>query len=633
MKIAYSNLINFFEEHPTIEEISNHLFQLGHENEIVGDILDIEFTPNRGDCLSLLGLARDLGVFYNVIEPQNYYEDYIAPLDINFKNHSPEDCPNISFLRIEVDEIPKKYKSYLEDYFSVFKLNKNNFFTDISNYIAYEMGQPTHCYDISNINGDIEFISDDINEDFETLLDKKITLSGKNCIFRSNNEVINLAGIMGGKSTACKKNTTNVLIECAYFKPESIIGKAQKYNLHSDASYKFERGVDPSMQEQVLRRFIKIVSDHTNIKVVEYTNFLSKEPPLKKIKFDSQKIQNIIGTQVQDKIYRDSLTKIGFEIKENEIIVPTFRHDVVHQNDLSEEMARIIGYDNIKPVSFKINKIKSSKNIDKENLLRYFFASKGFNEVINMPFTSRNISSLRIDNPLDSNRGFLRTTLEQSLIENLLYNEKRQKESIKLFEISDIYSINKDGRVEVDKYLGVVVSGRVGNNYKEFSLKLDSQYLVELFKIDKSEVFEVSRDGLDTKIKNKIFMVLLKFNELNEKFDKLENQEIQKINFKKYDQISDFPSSTRDLSFVLSDEIKIKKLEDIILNFKTDNLISAFVFDFYNNKKNNQIKIGFRLTFNSKNKTLTVDDVDSEIDYIVKSCMEIGGVEIPGYTK
>ena len=203
-------------------------------------------------------------------------------------------------MTIEVDEVPIVYKDYLESYFNTFKINKNNFFTDVSNYIAYEMGQPTHCYDNSLIHGGIEFTSNIINEYFETLLDKTITLEGTNCVFKSNKEVINLAGVMGGKSTACNKDTKSVLIECAYFKPESIIGKAQKYNLHSDASYKFERGVDPEIQEQTLRRFIKIVSEHTTIKDIKFKNFSSKESLLKKIKFDHERIQNILGTEIQE---------------------------------------------------------------------------------------------------------------------------------------------------------------------------------------------------------------------------------------------------------------------------------------------------------------------------------------------
>ena len=632
MKIAYSHLVSFFEEKPSIEEVSNHLFQLGHENEIVDDILDIEFTPNRGDCLSLLGLARDLGTFYTISEQLTYYEDDLAPLEINFTNYSVNDCPNISFLVIEVDEVPIVYKDYLESYFSTFKINKNNFFTDISNYIAYEMGQPTHCYDNSLINGGIEFTSDNINEDFETLLDKTITLEGTNCVFKSNNEVINLAGVMGGKSTACNKDTKSVLIECAYFKPESIIGTAQKYNLHSDASYKFERGVDPEIQEQTLRRFIKIVSEHTTIKDIKFKNFSSKESPLKKIKFDHERIQNILGTEIQEETYKDSITKIGFEVENDEVIIPSFRHDIIHQNDLAEEMARIVGYDNIQAADFKITNSESNKNFDEENTLRYFLAGHGFNEVINMPFTSNSPASLEIDNPLDSNRSFFRTTLKNSLIDNLLYNEKRQKESIKLFEISDIYSIDSNGEIEVNKYLGIIVSGRVGNNYKEFSQKLDSKYLTGLLQIDQNQVYEISREGLDTKIKSKIFVALLEFNNLPKSLTNKENLEVD-TKFNTYIPISDFPSSTRDLSFVLSDESKINKIEDIIFSFKSINLKNAFVFDFYNDRKNDQIKIGFRFVFNSTNKTLTVKDVDKEIDNIVTLCMEIGGVEVPGYSQ
>ena len=633
MKIAYSHLVSFFEEEPSIEEVSNYLFQLGHENEIDDDILDIEFTPNRGDCLSLLGLARDLGTFYTVSEPLDYYEDDIAPLEIDFVNHSVNDCPNISFLTIEVDEAPNIYKDYLESYFSTFKINKNNFFTDISNYIAYEMGQPTHCYDNSLISGGIEFTSDIINEDFETLLDKTITLGGKNCFFRSNNEVINLAGVMGGKSTACNKDTKSVLIECAYFKPESIIGIAQKYNLHSDASYKFERGVNPDIQEKTLRRFINIVSEHTTIKDIKFTNFPSKELSPKKIKFDHERIQNILGTEIREAAYKDSITKIGFEIEKNEIVVPLFRHDITNQNDLAEEMARIIGYDNIEAADFMISNSESNKNFDEENSLRYFLAGHGFNEVINMPFSSNSPASLEIDNPLDSNRSFFRTTLKNSLIENLLYNEKRQKESIKLFEISDIYSIDSVGEIVVNKYLGIIVSGRRGNNYKEFSQKLDSKFLAGVLQIDQNEVYEISREGLDTKIKNKIFIALLEFNNLSKSLTNIENQKLDNIKFNTYIPISDFPSSTRDLSFVLSDESKINKIEDMIFSFKSINLKNAFVFDFYNDRKNDKIKIGFRFEFNSINKTLTVDDVDKEIDDIVTLCKEIGGVEVPGYSK
>ena len=146
MKIAYKHLVKNIIGNPSIDEISDRLFQLGHEHEIEKNIFNMEFTPNRGDCLSLNGLLRDLSVFYDVKASQEIYNEELKMLDIDFENLSQDICPQISFLKLEIDSIPDQYKDYLNDYFIDLDLNKNNFFTDISNYISYENGQPTHCY-------------------------------------------------------------------------------------------------------------------------------------------------------------------------------------------------------------------------------------------------------------------------------------------------------------------------------------------------------------------------------------------------------------------------------------------------------------------------------------------------------
>ena len=156
MKIVYSHLLNLLEQQPKLEELSELLSQLGHEHEIDGEVLDMEITPNRGDCLSLKGLARDLNYFYQAKElPKS---DMALPaLDLQFDNQAQELCPNISFMEIEIEKVPVKYEPYLEAYFTDLGINKNNFFTDISNYISYEIGQPTHCYDANKINGKLIF--------------------------------------------------------------------------------------------------------------------------------------------------------------------------------------------------------------------------------------------------------------------------------------------------------------------------------------------------------------------------------------------------------------------------------------------------------------------------------------------
>ena len=428
MKIAYSHLVKYIQENPTIKELSDSLFQLGHEHEILENIFDIEFTPNRGDCLSINGLLRDLGVFYNVNFDEEVFSGPIEKLEIEFENLSKKICPKISFIQLEIEEIPKQYKSYLDNYFSELNIKKNNFFADISNYLSYETGQPTHCYDAKSIKNKIIFHESELKEEFETLLDKKITLEGKNAVFSSNGEVINLAGIVGGKSTACLDDTKMVLVECAYFEPEAIIGKSIKYDIHSDASYKFERNVDYDSQEKILRRFIKIVSEHTNIKNVSYISYEYIEKATLEIPVDVNKINKILGTDVAEKDYLDYLKKLGFYINNGLISIPSFRNDIKTQNDLAEEIARVIGYDNILINEIIIPKNEESNYKNIENKLRYFLLDHGFYEVINAPFVSHSSKeAIKVDNPLDSNRKFIRTNITSSLLENLLFNERRQK--------------------------------------------------------------------------------------------------------------------------------------------------------------------------------------------------------------
>ena len=205
MKIPYQHIIQSIEENPSIKEISNRLFQLGHEHEIEDEIFDLEITPNRGDCLSLTGILRELNVFYNYNRNDNIYRGTIEEFKLDFENCSPKFCPKISFLKLEIIKEVLEYKGCLKDYFNDLNLTKNNFFTDISNYLMYEVGQPTHCYDANKIKDKILLKEINHDQDFETLHEITIKLTGKNNVFFINEDPINLAGIMGGKNTACSK--------------------------------------------------------------------------------------------------------------------------------------------------------------------------------------------------------------------------------------------------------------------------------------------------------------------------------------------------------------------------------------------------------------------------------------------
>ena len=632
MKIAYSHLVRHINDGPSIDELSNKLFQLGHEHEIENKIFDMEFTPNRGDCLSINGILRDLSVFYTINLDQDIYDEQISDLSINFENLSKEICPKISFLKIEVDKLPSLYKGALEEYFCDLSLSKNNFFTDVSNYLSYETGQPTHCYDSDSIKGKLTFQEHNGNKEFESLLGKKINLTEKNSVFLLNNEVINLAGIMGGLSTACSSDTTSVIIECAFFRPESVVGKSIKYGINSEAAHKFERGVDPECHERVLRRFVKIISEHANIINLELISHKYEESQLHQILIDVNKINKIIGININIDEYIEYLLRLGFLVKGNYIEVPSFRSDIKTQNDLAEEVARVIGYDNIPRSEIKIPANVSKRN-NIENKIRYFLLDHGFYEVINSPFV--NVSSeysIKVDNPLDSNRRFLRTNIINSLVDNLLFNERRQKDSVKLFEISDVYSA--EGNLQKSRKLSIIASGRVGLNYQEFSTKISIKYLSTIFaEILPNITFDfktISRDKLDTKLKSEIIYLEIDVEMLSD--DVLHYVELSKPakEFIQYKPISELPSSYKDISYLIRNYSKVEELQNLIFNFKHEILKDIFIFDYFKNNKKNEIKIGFRFIFQSKDETLTSSQIEKVLNDIVSMSLEISEIEIPG---
>ena len=640
MKIAYEHLIKFIPSRPSIENISEKFFQLGHEHEIQNNIFDMELTPNRGDCLSINGLLRDLSVFYEVTPNNEIYTDDIKSLDINFVNNSPEACPSISFLKINIQGEISAYKGIFQDYFDDLDVNKNNFFTDISNYISYETGQPTHCYDAEKVTSLISLETTIEEYEFKTLLDKTIKLEDENLVFVQNDEVINLAGVMGGSSTACSKDTKSVIVECAYFNPENVIGQSIKYDIKSDAAHKFERGVDPLCHEKVLRRFLKIVDEHATIKNIEifkrdYISHNSTEIP-----FSIESINNILGLSYNTEEIEDYLTNLGFNIDNNKIVAPSYRSDIKNENDIAEEVARVIGYNNIPTQPIKIPKLSSTpaQNLELlEQNIKSLLISEGFFEVINDPFVNHETNnSIKLDNPLDSRRKNLRINLEKSLIDNLLYNERRQQDSIKLFEITDVYYLEKK-QLKNKRKLGIICSGRVGKNYIDFSKKIDNKYLTNILdKFSKKISFNphlINRDELETKLNNKIIYLEIDLNEL-ENYDletlNKEKLTLNKNNFKKYIPISSFPSSVRDLSFAVADKEKYLDLQNLLLDYKDVLIKEIFIFDFYHNENKDEIKIGFRFVFQSNSSTITETDVNNIMNEIIEKALSIPSVEIPG---
>ena len=644
MKIVYSHLLNFLEKKPSLEELSDKLFQLGHEHEIEGDVLDLEITPNRGDCLSLKGIARDLNHFYKASLEKEIYDAGIPASSLEFENKAEDLCPNISFVEIEIEGKIKDYAPYLDNYFQDLKLNKNNLFTDISNYLAYETGQPTHCYDATKIDGPLVLEKRNKQEKFKTLLGSEIELNGENLVFTINGVAVDLAGTMGDESTSCSEDTTKVLVECAYFKPEEILGKARQYNLNSEASYKFERGVDFLAQEQVLRRFIAVVADHVKIKSLALKTEQRKVDRTE-VEFDSERLNKIIGTELTEKEQKNYLNSLYF-MTNDKVEVPSHRSDVDQLNDLAEEITRMIGYDNIasKALALPVKAKKIEANF--EELCRDYLVNNGFFEVVNFPFNdNRDDSAISVDNPLDKQRSKMRVCITKSIKENVVFNQNRQKDSIKLFEFSDIYT--KDSN---EKKLAVIVSGKTNKNFKEFNVQLDYSYLKGLiktiffeilgkelnFELDQSQNYDLyekvycneehigrigklSKEFVGSKTKTPVFSFEIATNNL-------------KLPTKKQSRISDYPASYRDLSFSLDNYENLEQLATLIKKYKESSelMVDCFVFDLFENKKQNLLKVGYRFKFQALENNITDEETEAVMNPLIKESLQIDGINIEG---
>ena len=634
MKISYKHLLNFLHKQPSIEEISEKLFQLGHENEVDNEIIDVDITPNRGDCLSLNGLARDLNFFYGYRPIESIYEAKLDTFDFNFSNQSRRDCYQISFLNIEIDNDIAPYKPYLDNYFEDLKIKKTNFFTDVSNYLIYEQGQPSHCYSFEAVKNGLTLKNLSESKSFRTLFDEDIKLSIGDLIFLSDEKIVNLAGIMGGKDSSCNENTRHVIVEFAHFTPESIIGKSTKYNLNSEAAFRFERGVDRANQEHTLRRYIKIVQDHAKIKNISIFSELKSESDNNNfVKKDFNRVNKILGTNLDEAKIENYLENLHFSISDR-VHVPTFRNDISTSNDIAEEIARLIGYDNFE--TKKLNLVSQIKNPTLVSRVRAYLSDLGFNEVINFPFSGSK-TNIEIRNPIDSNNPFIRNNLRDSLLKNLEFNEKRQKESIKIFEISDIYEKDEfDNSIKSIKKLGIVISGRRGRDFINFNQKLDKEYLLEIFKnldVDiENKIIHHDRSEINTKSKAKIFSL-----EIN--LDELDTSKISSLkpsftnDFISYRKISDYPSTSKDLSFLVQDESKIEELISVIKNYKDEDLIDTLLFDYFEDKKSGFFKLGFRFIFQSMKKTLTSERTSLLLHNIYQESKKIDGVSVPGYEK
>ena len=452
MKILKSHLDEKLGKKKNVGKLSDQLTMLGLEVDSVTKIktdycIDIDLTPNRGDCFSALGVAREIAA-----ADQTFLKKEKSLLKFNGNSktkvqvQAKEACPKYSYLEIsnlsltnskgKVKELPQQINSRLE----AAGINLINPIVDILNYVMLDIGQPMHAFDKNKISGDIKVRFAKTNEKIKLLDDKKISLS-KDCLLITDaKKPIAFAGIMGSKDSSVELDAKAVLLESAFFAPKFIRGKARKFGIQTDASQRFERGVDFNLQLKALEMASALIIKYlggscTKIKEIVSNSYLPKQ---KKINLSINFLNEKLGTQLSINKAKQVLKYLNIQILSAnsdliKILTPSHRFDLEIQEDLVEEIARLIGYDNLPTKELKSSQQNFSKtDYSKVLELKKFLANNNFQEVINYSFIDDDLQ-----NKLLRLLSLSKTDLENfGKRSNMLFLEKWSLEKIKFEWIS-----------------------------------------------------------------------------------------------------------------------------------------------------------------------------------------------------
>ncbi len=624
-------------------------------------IIELSLTPNRGDCLSISGVAREISVINNsefkfkVIKAPDQISEQSRDVVIN----EPVACPRYVGQIIENVDISRPTPLWLSEKLRRCGLRSINPAVDITNFVMLELGQPMHAFDNDKLLGAIHVRYASADEKLELLDGQECVLSTDILVIADDNGVLAMAGIMGGLASAATENTSNIFLESAFFDPHAILGKARRYGLHTDSSHRFERGVDFQIQKQAIDRAAQLIVEICGGQPGPIIEKLSDDdlPELKQVSLRRGQIERLLGIKLADEDVLRIFSRLGMLIEVNDggwlVTAPSFRFDIEIEADLIEEIARIYGYNNIKtqsPVArIQLHKDNELKTHIKK--MRQLLVDRGYQEAITYSFVDARIleilnpgvKALPLANPIASELSVMRTSLLPGLVGALLYNQKRQQARIRLFETGLIFK-NNDDLSQIPAIAGII-TGNINKNQWDikdrtsdlFDIKKDVEALFELnaYKIVVDFCFfehPALHPGQSAKIVYNNQQVGF-IGALHPSVQKamgltkeafvfeLEFSNISKQIIAKYGIISKYPSVRRDLSITVAEEISITEIMDLIRKTTPDVLYNLELFDVYRGEAIDLEKksLAFGLTFQRISSTLADDEVESAVESILEN--------------
>ena len=623
---------------------------LGYDDEII----DFELTANRGDLLSIIGMAYELGAIYNKKVKEinlSYNEEKENINDVFNVEVKTNKCPlflSKKVCNVEIKESP----AFIKNRLMASGIRPINNVVDISNYVMLETGQPLHFYDADRL-GDTLIVRDaKENEKMMTLDNQERMLDENDIVIANKKEAVALAGVMGGLTTEVESDTKNIIIESAIFDSVSV-RKTSKKILRSESSNRFEKGLDPKRTYMAVNRACHLLEKYANGKVlsgmIEKGKVNSDD---KQIKIEYKNINDVLGSNIPKEEIIDVFKRLSFKVEDNNdyaiVSVPSRRLDINIKEDLIEEVSRIYGVNNIESTLPKIGEV-NNKYDNTNRLIRHKMSSLGLNETLTYilvndkdshMFTNKKFEEIKLLDPLSEDRNTLRYSILQSLYKVYEFNKSHSNKDVFIFEIgkgfykedksyheeeklgclmSGKYSLGLKNEKNVDFYIlkGVVEELLDFLGYKDrYSFKTDENMPKEFHPYQTANIIVNGKNiGILGKLHPNLNKDVYAF-EIN--LSLLKELKVGSIKFK---EINKYPNIEKDMAFIVSKDILSLDIEKEIKKSGGRLVTNIEIFDIYEGETigENNKSIAFKITFEDYNKTLTDEEVMPIFNKIIES--------------
>ncbi|CAA0106040.1 Phenylalanine--tRNA ligase beta subunit [BD1-7 clade bacterium] len=620
-------------------------------------LIDVDLTPNRGDCLSILGLARDVGVLNSVdltppaIDSVPAQNDAVFPVEIN----ALEDCPRYVGRVIKGVDVSATTPLWMVEKLRRSGIRSIDPVVDVTNYVLLELGQPMHAFDLSALNEKIVVRKANEQETLTLLDGQEIKLKPDALVIADADKALALAGIMGGEGSGVASSTQDILLESAFFAPEKIAGRARSYGLHTDSSHRFERGVDATQQVRAIERatalLISIAGGEPG-PVNEVTD--GAADTLRNVSLKRARLDQVLGLAIDGEQIVDILTRLGMDVTVSaegwDCVVPSYRFDISIAADLVEEIARIYGYNNLPtrkltvPVDFKPRQEKRASVMR----VKHELMAQGYQEAITYSFVDPKIQQLFDDevpvpvaNPISADMAVMRTSLIPGLVTAMQHNLNRQQPRVRLFETGLQFHQEGDEVVQQQYIAGLIYGPRQVESWANdtgvvdfFDIKGDVEGMLAA-----ARKFDVRFERATRKALHPGQSAVLMAGEktlgvigaLHPEVTKnlgvsgsvyvfeLSLTELLEGSVPAFEPLSKFPQVRRDIAVVVDNTAEANSIVDIVRQNAGDCLQDCLIFDEYAGKgiEDGKKSLAIGMIFQHTERSLNEDDIQGPVDAVV----------------